>query len=121
MTYRTDLDGAVTFYLDGKTVILVFLWRKSTDIDFRGLVGAWRPAIFFDHTPRLGGILFPHQNNGAADSGENILLGVEGRDIGIDPGGLQQAVHDQGFGFLFGVENPHQLFIGIRAQRDVGS
>ena len=48
--------------------------------------------------------------------GRMSCCGVERRNIGIDSGGLEQAVHDQGFGFLFRVENSHQLFVRIGAR-----
>ena len=103
------------FIWTAKRLSRVFLRRKSTDIDFRGFIAARGLAIFLDDAPRPVSILFAHQDDGTADSGKNVLLRRQRSNIGVDPGGLEQAMHDQRFGLLLGVENSHQLFIWIRA------
>ena len=116
LTYRTDLEGAVTFISTARRLRLVFLRRKSTDINFCGFITARSLTILFDDAPRPVSILFAHQDDRAADSRENILLGVQRSNVGIDPSRLQQAMHDQSFGFLFRIEDSHQLFIRIGAR-----
>ena len=54
---------------------LVLFGRKSTDIDFRSFIAAWRLAIIFDDAPRPLRVLFTHQDDRAADSRKNVLLG----------------------------------------------
>jgi len=72
LTYRIDFDGAVTLYLDGAPVapsLRDSIFLHSTDIDFSGVICTGNLAVFLDHATGLVGILFPYQNNRAANAG----------------------------------------------------
>jgi competence protein ComEC len=119
ITYRTDMDGAVTFYLDGKTSLL--RGRLLINGKFGSLQLIWRLPVFLDHSPRLGGIFLAHQNHGPAHSGQDVLLRIERREIRVNACGFEQAAYDHRFRFLFGIKHPHQLFIRIRTRSTCGS
>src|ERR1043166_9063031 len=103
------------FTWTAKPLALVFL--NSADVDLRGFIAARSLAVLFNHAPGLVGIFLAHQNNRPPDSGKNILLSVQGRDVGVNSRRLQQAVHHQRFRFLFGIEHSHQLFVGVGTYR----
>jgi beta-lactamase superfamily II metal-dependent hydrolase len=119
VTYRTDMDGAVTFYLDGKTSLLS--WRLLIDGKFGSLQLIRRLPVFLNHSPSLGGIFLAHQNHGPAHSGQDVLLRIERGEIRVNAGGFEQAAYDHRFRFLFGIKHPHQIFIRIWALSGFGS
>jgi competence protein ComEC len=100
-------------------VLLNLVFLNSADIDFGGLIAARGPAVLFNHAAGFGSVLFAHQNNSAANSGKNVLLCIQRRDIGINSGRVKQAVHDQRFRFLLGVKHSHQFFVRIGARGTV--
>jgi len=58
LTYRTDMDGAVTFISTARPSALS--WRLFIDRIFRGLQFVGRLPVFLNHSPRLGGIFLAH-------------------------------------------------------------
>jgi hypothetical protein len=100
------------------------LWRLKGNIrcvkvqyllagDVGGLVVQGRQfAIGLDNLCRFGRVLFSHKNDRSTDAWECVLNGVEGFQIGIDAGGFKQALDDDGFVLLLGIENLDELFVG---------
>src|SRR4029077_5717300 len=72
-------------------------------------------AVFLDHAPGFRGVFLTDQDDVAANPWKNVLLRIERSQVRVDAGGFEQATDYQGFGFLFGVEHPHQLFFGVGA------
>src|SRR6202142_2404461 len=62
-------------------------------------------------------IFLAYQENGSTNAGESVLDGVDGFQVGVDAGGFEQALHDDGFVLLLGVKNLDELFIGLRSGR----
>jgi hypothetical protein len=92
----------------------IFASLGVDDFELVGVVSRRAPVLLND-TPRFGGIFFPNQNDGAPHAGKNILRSVQSRHIGLNALGFQQAANHHCFGLLLGIENPYELFVGVRA------
>src|SRR5208337_4627992 len=73
-----------------------------------------RLAVIFDQPASFCSVLFAHQDDSATYSGQNVLNSIEGSDVGVDSGRIEQAANHHGFRLLLRIEYPHQLFIRIR-------
>ncbi len=79
----------------------------------RLVIGAGRLAVFLDQAARFIGVFLADQDDHAADTGEHILNSFDRGQVGVDARGIEQALDDEGFRFLFRVEYLDQLFVGI--------
>jgi hypothetical protein len=68
-----------------------------------------------DNLSRFGCVFFTDQKDRTSHTGKGVLNGVDRLQVGLDSRGLQQALHDEGFVFLLGIENLDQLLVGVRS------
>src|SRR5580698_1792252 len=92
----------------------LLILRVFNSLEFSSLRLIGRAPVLLNHLSCFTCILFPHQNNRAADARQNVLRSVQCGYVGIDAHRFKQAVHHHGFRLLFAVEHPDQFLIWIR-------
>ena len=70
-------------------------------------------SVGVDNLFRFRRIFFAHQQDRSTYAWKCILHGVNGFQVRFDAGGFEQALHDDGFVFLLGVENLYQFLVGL--------
>jgi hypothetical protein len=113
-TYRTDMIGVVSFYLDGKSVIPMS--RLSGKSAFRHPQAAIAGVDYFG---RGFGVIFADEKHDATQARKRILAYINRLQLRSDSGGFEQALHDECFRFLFGVEHLDQFFVWFGLGRGI--
>src|SRR5437588_4974734 len=88
-------------------------WRVFAEIGFGSFVGVGGAAVILDKVTSLIGVLLAHQDDRAANARKHILDCVDGGQVGVDAGGVQQALYHYGLRFLFTVKHLDELLVGI--------
>jgi len=102
--------------VDGNVKGVDYLLKKNKVDTVRGVgrIVADRLARFRDQAPRLFRVLFPHQDDHPSHARKRVLQKTGGRKVAFNICGIEQTLDHQCLGFLFAVEDLHQLFVWIR-------